>query len=225
MLAIPRGLILFILIMSPLNPSTLKNAPEDQRDRKDENILHIVSNAADQADSLTNAWMHELLHNTKYRADAQKVDALCDQIDNDRKRESHWEESIWTIPNSELLPGEHLRQHVGTFVMVEGTGLTMRQRFPNCKTNTEECNSAASNTETVSYIVQAPLDIKARILVEKLRLAISQYSAISQFAGEPADDVFVTSWNTAWFDARNVYCRRSPGGKYRNLLGEEEVCK
>jgi hypothetical protein len=224
MLPIRRGLILFFLIVGLLNPSILKNA-EDERDRKDDKILRTVSNAAAQADSWTNAWMFDLLRSTKDRADTLKVVALSDQIDNDRKRESHWEESIWTIPNSELLPGESVWQHVGTFVMVEGTGLTMRQRNPKCKTNPEECGSPVSDAQTVSYVVDAPLDIRARILVEKLRLAISQYSAILQLTGKSADDVFVTSWNTAWFDARNIYCRRTPAGKYRDLLGEEQVCK
>ena len=225
MLPIPRGCVLFLLVWSLLNPSSSKAAAADQRDDKDEKILRTVSNAAAQADSWTNSWLHELLTKTQDNADGRKLVALSDQIDSDRKSESHWEESIWTIPNSELLPGEHIWQHVGTFVMVEGTGLTMRQRFPNCKTSPEECNSAASDTEIVSYIVQAPLDIKARILVKRLQEAIAHYSAILQFTGKPSDDVFVTSCNTAWFDARNIYCRRTPAGKYRDLLGEEQVCK
>jgi hypothetical protein len=224
MLSIPRGLILFVLTMSLLNPSTLKSAAEDQRDRNDDKILRTVSNAAAQADSWINTWMFDLLVKTKNSADPQKLVALSDQIDNERQRESHWEQSIWTIPNSELLPGESIWQHVGTFVIVQGTGLTMRQRDPKCKSNPDECASV-SDTQTISYVVDAPLDIRARILVEKLRLAISEYAALLQLTGKPADDAFITSWNTAWFDARNIYCRRTPAGKYRDLLGEEQVCK
>jgi hypothetical protein len=201
-----------------------KTAAADQRDQEDEKILRNVSNAASQAHSWTDSWMHELLNQPQDNADARKLVALSDQIDNDRKSEMHWEESLWTIPNSELLPGEYIWQHVGTYLMVEGTGSTMRQRLPKCKTNPEECSSV-SDTATISYVVDAPLDIKARILTERLRQAISHYSAILKFRGKPADDVFVTSWNTAWFDARNIYCRRSPAGKYRDLLGEEKVCK
>jgi hypothetical protein len=236
-----RGLIPFLLDLGLLlNPcggaqqraqsphdSTVSNpaaVSSDQRDQEDDKILRTVSNASTQVEYWTDAWMNDLLNQTQDTTDVRKVVALYDRIHNDRRSESHWEESIWTIPNSELLPGEHIWQHVGTFVMVEGTGSTMRQRLPKCRTNPEECGSA-SDTATISYVVDAPLDIRARILVERLRQAISHYSAILQFRGKPTDDAFVTAWNTAWFDARNVYCRRSPGGKYRDLLGEEQVCK
>jgi hypothetical protein len=194
-------------------------------DLQDEKILRSVADASAQADSWTNGIAYELLNEaTQGKANTQKMLALLDQIKNDQKSESHWEESIWTIPYSELLPGESIWQHVGTFVMVEGTGSTMRQRVPKCRTAPEECGSPVSDTETISYVVQAPPDLKARILVERLRQAILHYSAIQQFRGKPADDAFVTAWNTAWFDARNVYCRRSPGEKYRDLLGDEQVC-
>jgi hypothetical protein len=192
-------------------------------DQEDERVLRDVSNAASQAASWANAWMLDILTRAQ-GSDVRKVTELSDHINSDRKSEAHWEESIWTIPNSELLEGESIWQHVGAFVMVEGTGLTMRQRLPKCKTSPEECSSV-SDTDKISYVVNAPLDVRSRILTERLRREISYYAAILQFEGKPADDIFVTSWNTAWFDARNIYCRRSPGEKYRDLLGEEQVCK
>lgn len=221
-----------VLLLSPCiaqqaqHKSTVpKTAVADERDEEDEKILRSVANASTQADYWTDGFVSDLLEEMPQgTANTQKGLALFEQIKSDRKSESHWEESIWTIPHSELLPGESIWQHVGTFVMVEGTGSTMRQRLPKCRTNPEECESV-SDTATISYVVDAPLDIRARILVERLRQAISHYSAILQFRGKPADDAFVTSWNTAWFDARNVFCRRSPGEKYRDLLGEEKVCK
>jgi hypothetical protein len=212
----------------PHKPTASKSnvSMSDQRDLQDEKILRSVADASAQADSWTNAIIYELLNEApEGAANTKRMLALLDQIKNDQKAESHWEESIWTIPYSELLPGESIWQHVGTFVMVEGTRSTMRQRVPKCRTAPAECGSNGSDTEKTSYVVEAPLDVKARILVERLRQAILHYSAIQQFRGKPVDDAFVIAWNTAWFDARNIYCRRSPGDKYRDLLGEEQACK
>lgn len=99
----------------------------------------------------------------------------------------------------------------------------MRQRFPDC-TKKKEC-APISDTGEASYVVKAPLDVKAHILMEGLRHRISHWAAIQDFEGKSADDQFETWWNTAWFDARNVYCRRSPGAKYFDLSNDEQVCK
>ena len=198
-------------------------------DQTDDSLLGAIAGAASQADSWTDALMHEQLSahlsDKAPSADASKLISLKDQIDSSRRSEMRWEESLWTIPRSELLPGEHVWQHVGTYVMVEGTGLTMRVRFPSCKTKSDECVSPVPDGETVSYVVQAPLDIKARILVERLRVAISNYSAVRRFKGEQSNDLWILNWHSAWFDARNILCRRSPGANYRDLNGDEQRCK
>jgi hypothetical protein len=196
-----------------------------EQNQKDEKILTDVANAAAQADSLTNAGVYELLIKSENRSDVQAAVALSGRIDEDRNAESNWEDSIWSIPHSELLPEETIWQHVGTFVMVEGTGATMRQRFPNCTLKPQDCGSTVKDSQKVSYVVQAPLDVKARILVERLRLAIVNYKALRQLRGESSDNIFIVSWNSVWFDARNICCRRRPGEKYLDLVGEEQVCK
>lgn len=75
------------------------------------------------------------------------------------------------------------------------------------------------------YVVEAPLDVRAHILMEGLRHGISHLAAIHDFDGESTDNHLLTLWNASWFDARNVYCRHSPGAKYFDLSNDEQICK
>ena len=165
-----------------------------------------MSDAAYQADNWTDGFVLEILQDAQGKSDASKAMPLSNLIDDDRRREVHWEESIWTIPNSELLPGESIWQHVGAFVMVEGTGSTMHQRFATkCEANPKECSTP--DTTTISYVVDAELDVRARILTERLRQAIAHFAAVLQYRGKPKDgDPFITSWNTAWFPGSIEIC-------------------
>jgi hypothetical protein len=197
--------------------------PQPQQD--DEKILNIVSNAREQVDNFTEnlgvGTLSEKMQN--HQVDVEKAKTLLNQIELDTKNEQRWEKTVWTIPNSEMFPGEMIQSHLGTFLMVEGTGRTMRQRFPDC-TKKGEC-APISDTDKAVYIVHASLDVKAHILMEGLRHGISHWEAINDFQGAPMNEVFANAWRTAWFDARNVYCRRSPGAKYFDLSNEEQICK
>jgi hypothetical protein len=200
-----------------------QDAPQPQQD--DEKILSIASNARDQVDNFTEVLavgsLMEKMQN--HQVDIEKAEKLLNRLELDTKNEKHWEKTIWTIPNSELFPGEMIESHLGTFLMVEGTADTCRKRFPSLP-GKSRCVETSGTTKAM-YVVEAPLDVKAHILMEGLRHGISHWAAIQDFEGKSRDDQFETSWNTAWFDVRNVYCRRSPGAKYFDLSNDEQVCK
>lgn len=218
-------LLATILCAAPAHAQKKQNQAPVQSQQDDEQLLNVAENARDQVDSFVDAREDELRLRPGDKPQG-KVDAFLRQIELDRSSEKYWEKTVWTIPNSELLPGEHIDKHFGTWLMIEGTGLTMRQRFPDCVAK-KECFSASqrADSDEALYPVSAPLDIKARVLMEGLRHGISQYMAFRNFDGESPDDSLVTVWNSVWFDARNVYCRRSPGAKYLDLSSEEQVCK
>jgi hypothetical protein len=219
--------ILLIAVLSAALVYAQKNLNEEppQPQQDDETILNTASNARDQVDNFTEVLaVGSLMEKMqKHEVDFEKAEKLLNDIELDIKNEKHWEKTVWTIPNSEMFPGETIESHLGTFLMMQGTGRTMRQRFPDC-TRKKEC-APISDTDEAFYVVKAPLDVKAHIMMEGLRHGISHWSAIQDFEGKPPDDVLVTSWTTVWFDARNVYCRRSPGAKYFDLSNEEQICK
>jgi hypothetical protein len=219
------ALLMAILCAVPAHAQKKQSQEPPQPQQADEKILHVASNARDQIDSFVEAWAEMLLMDTAKNGgvDAEKATKLINQIEFDTKNQKHWEKTVWTIPHSELFPGEMIESHLGTFLMVEGTAGTCRKRFPTLPEKSS-CFGTADTTEA-AYVVQAPLDVKAHILMEGIRHGILHWAAIQDFQGKPTDDAFVTSWNTAWFDARNVYCRRSPGSKYFDLSNEEQICK
>ena len=208
------------------NLAPAKTNENRQPQPDDEKILNVVANAREQADNwvdvLAVGGLREEASNDK--VDVLKAERLLDQIELDRKNEQHWEQTVWTIPNSEMFPGESIESHWGYYVMVDGTGHTIRQRFPGCE-KTKQCAPGLRETVEVVYIVNAPLEVKAHILMEGLRHGISHWAAIQDFEGKTPNDAFETAWNQAWFDARNVYCRRSPGAKYFDLSNDEQICK
>src|SRR5579859_8022391 len=88
--SILRGLVLFLLSWvllpnprivarqqaQPLHKPTASKsatASSDQADQKDEKILTKVSNAASQADSLTDGWMFDLFKQGQDNADARRL--------------------------------------------------------------------------------------------------------------------------------------------------------
>lgn len=198
-------------------------APSEQQDEK---ILNVVSNARGQVDNFTDTLaIGSLIEEMQQgKVDRQNAERLLSSIETDKKNEQRWEETLWTIPASELLPGEFIQMHLGTFLMMEGTGRTLRKRFPFCAASPGECDRAA-DTEKALYVIQAPLEVKAHILMEGLRHGISHYEAVQYLRGKPTTDPFVTAWNSACFDARNVYCRHSTGAKYVDLSSHEQVCR
>jgi hypothetical protein len=219
--------ILLIATLCAASAGTQKKLSQElpQPQQDDEKILNIVSNAREQVDNFTEALaVGSLMEKMqKHEVDVEKAEKLLSQIELDTKNEKHWEKTVWTIPNSEMFPGEMIQSHLGTFLMVEGTAGTCRKRFPNLP-GKSRCLGTADTTKAM-YVVEAPLDVKAHILMEGLRHGISHWEAINDFQGEPINEVFANAWRTAWFDARNVYCRRSPGAKYFDLSNEEQICK
>jgi hypothetical protein len=211
-------------IVSADKQGNQKQTPRPQP--SDESILNIVASARDQVDNFVDVLAVGALKEKvlKREVDVQKAEKLLNQIDLDRKNEKHWEQTVWTIANSDMFPGESIQTHLGTFLMMEGTESTMRQRFPDCE-KMKQCAPGLRDSTDVVYVVNAPLDVKAHILMEGLRHGISHWAAIQDFEGSPADDGFTTAWIQAWFDARNVYCRHSPGSKFFDLSNQEQTCK
>ncbi len=227
----PPGLVRAELSTSAQSAAASSSAPARKNENQqpqpdDEKILNVVASARDQVDNFTDVIAVGALKEKalKSEVDVQKADKLLNQIELDNKNEKHWEQTVWTIPNSEMFPGESIQTHRGTFLVMAGTGSTMHQRFPDCE-KTKQCGTGLRDTVDVVYVVNAPLDVKAHILMEGLRHGISHWAAIQDFEGRRANDAFTTAWNQAWFDARNVYCRRSPGAKYFDLSSENQNCK
>lgn len=202
-----------------------KNQAPTQPHQDDDKILKVVSSARNQVDNFAEVLAAGSLEEEVQQGtvDAQKANTLLREIDVDTKNERQWEQTVWTIPHSELLTGEFIESHLGTFLLVEGTAATCRKRFPK-SLQSSHCGDVPDTAE-IGYVVEAPLDARAHILMEGLRHGISHYAAIQDFRGKPTDDAFITGWNSAWFDARNVYCRHSPGSKYLDLSNQEQVCK
>ena len=150
-----------------------------------------------------------------------KAGDLAGKIDADRKRQDRWEISAWTLSNSALQPGESINLEMGNGVVaVNGTFQTAIARGLPISPST-----ATPNQKTV-YFVTAPPEIRSRILMEGLRDDLNDFAAILQFDGKNAEsDSFWVSWKSAWFDAQEVFCKNSPGAKFTNLNGEDQICQ
>ncbi len=227
-------LLIAILWAVPAHAQKKQSQEPPQPQQDDHEILRRASNARKEVDNWTDVsavGLKEKLQQYYYfhsseGVDVKKAERLLNQLEVDTKNEKHWEETVWTIPNSELFPGEMIESHLGTFLVIHGTGRTLRQRFPDCgKTKVCATPTEISDTDEANYNVEAPLDVKAHIFMEGLRHGISHWVAIQDFLGEPPMAALELSWNAVWFDARNVYCRRSPGSKYFDLSNEEQICK
>jgi hypothetical protein len=208
-----------IVLLAAVAANLQASTPSDEG-----KILQVVAEARAQIDSWVDALVFELDNDMlTEKVDIPKATKLLDRIKLEEKNEKTWESTLWTIPHSELLSGELIQGHYGTFLMIAGTGATCHKRFPDMP---ERNKCDASETNEAMYIVEAPLDAKAHILMEAIRQGISHYAAIEDFRGKStSENAFVLSWNSAWFDARNVYCRHSPGTKYLDLSNDEQTCK
>lgn len=186
-------------------------------------ILKTVDEAHGQADNWVQ-WhkMAILAQAESGKVDTQKAGDLIDRIESEDKSDERWATSLWTIPYSQLVPGELIAGHYGTFLMLSGTVATCRKRFGDTP---EKDRCIGTSEQNQMYTVDAPVEIKAQILVEELRTAISHYIALGEFEKQSLDsDPFVNMWSSAWFDAEAIYCRHSPNSKYVDLAGGEKTC-
>jgi len=189
-------------------------------DDSDEKLLEIGPYAAKtQADQFIEFYLDDL-YKRAMMTDA-KAGHLADKIREGRKRQDTWEISAWSLSNSSLLPGESIDLELGNGVVsVKGTVKAAISRGLPIPP------SPLAPDDKIIYMVNAPPEIRSRILMEGLRHDLNNFAALLQFDGKSAgSDGLWVSWKSAWFDAQEVFCKYNPGAKFTDLNAEEQTCK
>jgi hypothetical protein len=194
------------------------HAQKTQRN-EDEKTLETVYAARSEAHDWVNGFWGELLR--KGIDGDSKAGELANKIDEDRKHQQRWEVSAWSLSSSYLRPGESISLELGNGVVaVNGTVQTAISRGLPVPPSTIKPD------EKIVYMVNAPPEIRSRILMEGLRHDLENFAAILQFEGkDPGNDGFWVSWKSAWFDAQEVFCKYNHGVQFTDLNGEAQTCK
>lgn len=187
-------------------------------------ILDVVFAASQQIDSWVEVGMLDVLKDSR----KQQAQALYEQAERNETNERRWEKTLWIVPHSELHDGEWISMHFGILLLVDVGGNSKRSGIATDNVGLRwDCRGAItlpSGETGVSCTVRPPVDVLAHILMERLRYAISADTEIQNFTGGSTNDVLTNGWESAWFDARNIYCHHSPGSNYFDLTNGEQVC-
>lgn len=188
-----------ILVASALFAQVSQDSGGPKHD-PDEQTFQTLENAAAQMEAWRSMYESGILK--KAIAGDSDADKLADKLEVREKRFKQWEQLEW-VPTQAAKDGN-------VVMILDGEAGVC-------------CRSKSSNK---LYMVYAPLDIRLLILTQKMRWEIGDMLEMMKFDREPTEqNSLIMAWQGAWQDARDVFCKDSPGSRYTDLNGQNRACQ